>query len=101
MQVKDLADHLLRGADEVDSLPDDFVVGEFGERFERAVCVNGVTLRAQLGFFFFSSRRRHTRLQSDWSSDVCSSDLTPPPIAPADIICVSITKGNTSAMPAS
>src|SRR6266446_4313360 len=25
--------------------------------------------------FFFSSRRRHTRLQGDWSSDVCSSDL--------------------------
>src|SRR5437016_523302 len=24
--------------------------------------------------FFFSSRRRHTRLVSDWSSDVCSSD---------------------------
>src|SRR2546426_10196782 len=29
-------------------------------------------------FFFFSSRRRHTRLQGDWSSDVCSSDLTKP-----------------------
>src|SRR3981189_3461409 len=28
-------------------------------------------------FFFFSSRRRHTRLQGDWSSDVCSSDLLP------------------------
>src|SRR5437016_13188226 len=27
--------------------------------------------------FFFSSRRRHTRLVSDWSSDVCSSDLHP------------------------
>src|SRR5256885_11510446 len=26
---------------------------------------------------FFSSRRRHTRLQGDWSSDVCSSDLRP------------------------
>src|SRR5256885_4678227 len=26
-------------------------------------------------WFFFSSRRRHTRLQGDWSSDVCSSDL--------------------------
>src|SRR5690242_21222408 len=25
--------------------------------------------------FFFSSRRRHTRLTCDWSSDVCSSDL--------------------------
>src|SRR5471030_3283932 len=29
-----------------------------------------------LFFFFFSSRRRHTRCLSDWSSDVCSSDLT-------------------------
>src|SRR5256885_12880489 len=28
-----------------------------------------------LSLFFFSSRRRHTRLQGDWSSDVCSSDL--------------------------
>src|SRR6266480_7500256 len=27
--------------------------------------------------FFFSSRRRHTRLTCDWSSDVCSSDLKP------------------------
>src|SRR5690349_23526113 len=26
-------------------------------------------------FFFFSSRRRHTRSLRDWSSDVCSSDL--------------------------
>src|SRR6478735_2069625 len=31
--------------------------------------MNGMSL------FFFSSRRRHTRLQGDWSSDVCSSDL--------------------------
>src|SRR2546430_4266222 len=34
-------------------------------------------------FFFFSSRRRHTRFDCDWSSDVCSSDLSrqgsPPP----------------------
>src|SRR5260370_22144919 len=28
-------------------------------------------------FFFFSSRRRHTRFKCDWSSDVCSSDLSP------------------------
>src|SRR3712207_4376758 len=28
-------------------------------------------------FFVFSSRRRHTRYWRDWSSDVCSSDLTP------------------------
>src|SRR5437879_10393493 len=39
-------------------------------------------------FFFFSSRRRHTRYIGDWSSDVCSSDLSyaqgsvemPPPV---------------------
>src|SRR5438876_4827571 len=29
-------------------------------------------------FFFFSSRRRHTRWTGDWSSDVCSSDLRQP-----------------------
>src|SRR5256885_6542707 len=31
--------------------------------------------RTDCSVFFFSSRRRHTRLQGDWSSDVCSSDL--------------------------
>src|SRR2546427_12567503 len=31
-----------------------------------------------LVFFFFSSRRRHTRFDCDWSSDVCSSDLVIP-----------------------
>src|SRR5256886_8301940 len=30
---------------------------------------------AVVSFFFFSSRRRHTRFDCDWSSDVCSSDL--------------------------
>src|SRR5256885_598734 len=34
--------------------------------------------------FFFSSRRRHTRLQGDWSSDVCSSDLHLEPCAVCD-----------------
>src|SRR5690606_39730446 len=34
-------------------------------------------------FFFFSSRRRHTRFSRDWSSDVCSSDLGACPL-PAD-----------------
>src|SRR2546422_9557980 len=29
-------------------------------------------------YFFFSSRRRHTRCSRDWSSDVCSSDLRAP-----------------------
>src|SRR5260370_25940220 len=31
--------------------------------------------------FFFSSRRRHTRFKCDWSSDVCSSDLSEEGIA--------------------
>src|SRR5256886_5101021 len=31
---------------------------------------------AWLFVFFFSSRRRHTRFDCDWSSDVCSSDLS-------------------------
>src|SRR3989449_3929036 len=34
-------------------------------------------------FFFFSSRRRHTRCSRDWSSDVCSSDLS----FPVAVIC--------------
>src|SRR3989454_1116506 len=44
-------------------------VGVFScyELFNVSACIMSV--------FFFSSRRRHTRLQGDWSSDVCSSDL--------------------------
>src|SRR5690242_393159 len=34
----------------------------------------GEALHDHLSPFFFSSRRRHTRLTCDWSSDVCSSD---------------------------
>src|SRR5256885_5204375 len=44
--------------------------------FVRALfCINTSLLLSISHFFFFSSRRRHTRLQGDWSSDVCSSDL--------------------------
>src|SRR5256884_4418719 len=48
------------------------------------LCVS-VTLSGMLHFcfFFFSSRRRHTRCSRDWSSDVCSSDLTVPKGIPA------------------
>src|SRR3954465_14868051 len=35
----------------------------------------GPRVGREQGLFFFSSRRRHTRLSCDWSSDVCSSDL--------------------------
>src|SRR5206468_7199387 len=37
--------------------------------------------------FFFSSRRRHTRSDRDWSSDVCSSDLTVCPRASSRRLC--------------
>src|SRR5436309_3672145 len=40
----------------------------------------GLNTLLELGIFFFSSRRRHTRFSRDWSSDVCSSDLSPAPI---------------------
>src|ERR1035438_2827431 len=44
--------------------------------------------------FFFSSRRRHTRCLSDWSSDVCSSDLYPKygNLVPRDIATRAIHK---------
>src|SRR5256886_3870520 len=41
-------------------------------------------------FFFFSSRRRHTRFDCDWSSDVCSSDLFS--MALADLSAIAIEK---------
>src|SRR5205807_7875610 len=40
------------------------------------LCVPTASLMPGTSCFFFSSRRRHTRLQGDWSSDVCSSDLS-------------------------
>src|SRR6266542_6847459 len=39
-----------------------------------SVVVSGKQIKFILVFFFFSSRRRHTRCYRDWSSDVCSSD---------------------------
>src|SRR2546430_7604954 len=62
------------------SMPAGRSIQRFGVR--RAVRLVGA-------LFFFSSRRRHTRLDCDWSSDVCSSDLagqlalTTPPSATA------------------
>src|SRR2546430_5502847 len=49
---------------------------------EHCCCLNRLvfsiidaTLAVEYFCFFFSSRRRHTRFDCDWSSDVCSSDL--------------------------
>src|SRR5690606_39923024 len=51
-------------------------------------------------FFFFSSRRRHTRFSRDWSSDVCSSDLVLPVLENVDKAKehVSLTLKNLSAV---
>src|SRR5690606_41070822 len=43
-------------------------------------------------FFFFSSRRRHTRFSRDWSSDVCSSDLVET-IGPVGMALAASVKG--------
>src|SRR6266496_2259600 len=45
------------------------------QAMERSIFIFGPTPRSCISFFFFSSRRRHTRSLRDWSSDVCSSDL--------------------------
>src|SRR5947199_9839444 len=47
-------------------------------------------------FFFFSSRRRHTRCLSDWSSDVCSSDLRYIEADPQELVWI----GNEQTFPA-
>src|SRR2546430_7293719 len=39
-------------------------------------CRASAWMKRSCGSFFFSSRRRHTRFDCDWSSDVCSSDLS-------------------------
>src|SRR5256885_6987552 len=44
---------------------------------KKAMRIRKMVSSGQGWLFFFSSRRRHTRLQGDWSSDVCSSDLSP------------------------
>src|SRR2546427_2257781 len=41
----------------------------------RRLLLVGLFNPSRMVFFFFSSRRRHTRFDCDWSSDVCSSDL--------------------------
>src|SRR5688500_3654001 len=58
------------------------------------------SLMNQLGLalcFFFSSRRRHTRLQGDWSSDVCSSDLHQQTAAMTNSAITSASRTRTAA----
>src|SRR5438309_2908479 len=55
-----------------DSAPVDRVARSRSRQCEPSVNLTGTRSRIR---FFFSSRRRHTRWNCDWSSDVCSSDL--------------------------
>src|SRR3954462_9603630 len=49
--------------------------GETGTTMATAASKEALERSGLATRFFFSSRRRHTRLSCDWSSDVCSSDL--------------------------
>src|ERR1039458_10712932 len=49
-------------------------------------CLSSASLDLSSSFFFFSSIRRHTRCLSDWSSDVCSSDLKAPDLVAKTIV---------------
>src|SRR5437879_12925962 len=52
-----------------------------------------------VGSFFFSSRRRHTRYIGDWSSDVCSSDLSRPCRSPYSCGRLASDTGASTAIP--
>src|SRR5262245_63797456 len=52
-----------------------FVVTGCAAKTSATVTFPSLNLISLFAFFFFSCRRRHTRCLSDWSSDVCSSDL--------------------------
>src|SRR6266446_35175 len=63
------------------SIKDHMTAHAFGNRVARTIAADhpeqvlSVILPGVGGYFFFTSRRRHTSLPGDWSSDVCSSDL--------------------------
>src|ERR1039457_7485869 len=64
------------------------------------VCDDSPRMRS---YFFLSSRRRHTRLEGVWSSDVCSSDLS---LCPTWLVyrqpwCSSLSQGRISTWPRS
>src|SRR5438309_5906875 len=48
-------------------------------------------------FFFFSSRRRHTRWNCDWSSDVCSSDLVIVAMVEPDEVSIALARNRADA----
>src|SRR5205085_9007264 len=56
-------------------LRDESIESELVGRREADQVVRPVVSEYREDSFFFSSRRRHTRFDCDWSSDVCSSDL--------------------------
>src|SRR2546429_2650151 len=58
-----------------DSEPQASRVGRLARGNVTATAILGEVGYHAAVFFFFSSRRRHTRCSRDWSSDVCSSDL--------------------------
>src|SRR5205085_659365 len=57
-------------------VPYDLYLFPFSNSYHLNLVLSGI-LRVDFLCFFFSSRRRHTRFDCDWSSDVCSSDLSP------------------------
>src|SRR5256885_3347035 len=66
-----LVEHDMRA---VMRLSDRIIVLNFGRKIADGTPREIQNDAAVIEAFFFSSRRRHTRLQGDWSSDVCSSD---------------------------
>src|SRR5256885_11046593 len=56
-----------------------------------------ISCTARWAVFFFSSRRRHTRLQGDWSSDVCSSDLPGALEVARRCVCIKVQRQADSA----
>src|SRR5256885_1553695 len=60
------------------------------------MAIYGTSTELTVRVFFFSSRRRHTRLQGDWSSDVCSSDLFQPEALNFRIVAAAYDRGPNS-----
>src|SRR3989449_72836 len=59
--------------------------------WKSGILMSAISLHSH--FFFFSSRRRHTRCSRDWSSDVCSSDLIPHTTPPRALLDIALQHG--------